>query len=65
MPLDPLGSVVQTVPQLRRGRVWCLTCGHTERVDASRCLQEGWPRHCGQTMTIDSPKEYARLTDAS
>lgn len=50
-------SIVDQVPSLSRGRVWCLMCGHTEAVDSARCLREGWPRHCGVTMTIDSPEE--------
>lgn len=51
------GRIAATVPKLRRGRVWCLTCGHTQRVNAATCLRDGWPKHCGHTMTIDSPKE--------
>lgn len=50
-------SVVASTPQLRRGRVWCHTCGHTEAVDSATCLASGWPTHCGQTMSIDSPEE--------
>ena len=55
-------AVVDTVPQLRRGRVWCTTCGHTEVVDSAQCLTAGWPTHCGYTMTIDSPAERKRLS---
>lgn len=53
-------SVVDAVPQLKRGQVWCRKCGHTERVDSATCLRAGWPKHCGETMTIDSPDEQAR-----
>lgn len=53
--------VAQVVPQLRRGRVWCITCGRSERVHAGNCLREGWPKCCGYTMTIDSPDERKRL----
>lgn len=49
--------IVEDVPSLKRGQVWCYVCGHTERVDAARCLASGWPKHCGQTMSIDSPEE--------
>lgn len=58
--------VVADVPQLRRGRVWCRSCGHSERVDSAHALSSGWPTHCGSTMTIDSPAEQARfaVTDA-
>lgn len=53
-------KVVADVPQLRRGIVWCTVCGHSERVDSARALAHGWPKHCGYTMTIDSPEERAR-----
>ena len=47
-------------PSLSRGRVWCLRCGRTRRVDPAQCLAAGWPRCCGETMTIDSPDERAK-----
>lgn len=46
--------------KLRRGQVWCRTCGHTLQVDSAHSLRQGWPKHCGFTMTIDAP-----TTDAS
>jgi hypothetical protein len=52
-------SVVESVPQLRRGLVWCATCGRSQRVDAAGALSHGWPKCCGYTMTIDSPAERA------
>lgn len=48
-------SVVDSVPQLKRGQVWCRTCGFTMSVDSDLCLQSGWPKCCGHTMTIDAP----------
>lgn len=54
-------SIVADVPQLRRGRVWCLKCGHTLRVDSATCLSKGWPKCCGETMSIDSPEEREAL----
>ena len=55
-------SIVDNVPQLRRGRVWRHTCGHTEVVNIAECLRYGWPTCCGgQTMSIDSPDERANL----
>lgn len=53
--------VVTQVPQLRRGRVWCHQCVATQRADAARCLGQGWPTCCGQTMSIDSPEERKAL----
>jgi Zn finger protein HypA/HybF involved in hydrogenase expression len=51
----------QCHPSLARGQVWCLTCGRTQKVDSAKCLQTGWPKCCGETMTIDSPEERKRL----
>lgn len=48
-------------PSLTRGRVWCRTCGRTQRVDSGACLSRGWPKCCGFTMTIDSPEEQRAL----
>jgi hypothetical protein len=42
-------------PSLRRGQVWCRSCGFTQRVDSADCLRDGWPKCCGYTMTIDDP----------
>jgi hypothetical protein len=56
-------DVVNTVPQLKRGQVWCHTCGNTQRVDSGKALQSGWPKCCGYTMSIDSPEEREALAD--
>lgn len=48
-------KIVDDIPSLKRGQVWCKECGHTEKVDSARCLAQGWPKHCGYTMTIDAP----------
>lgn len=50
-------NVVEQVPQLRRGRVWCTVCGRTHLVNSGFCMEKGWPKCCGYTMTIDSPEE--------
>lgn len=52
-------SILETVPQLRRGRVWCTVCGRTHLVNSGFCMERGWPKCCGYTMTIDSPEERA------
>lgn len=54
-------EAVSKVPQLRRGQVWCLHCGATQRVKSADCLSRGWPECCGETMTIDSPEERAAM----
>lgn len=52
-------AAVEGTPQLKRGKVWCLKCGHTQDVDSVKCLSDGWPEHCGATMSLDSPEERA------
>ena len=44
-------------PSLKRGEVRCKKCGHTQKIDSSKCFQYGWPECCGETMTIDKPKK--------
>ena len=48
-------KIVEDVPALKRGKVWCRTCGAERDVDASHCLRNGWPKCCGHTMSIDPP----------
>jgi len=50
-------TLADSHPKLQRGQVWCKTCGRAEKVDSAHCLAHGWPKCCGQTMTIDSPDE--------
>lgn len=47
------------IPQIARGRVWCHRCGNTMQVNGVGCVRHGWPRCCGETMSIDSPEERA------
>jgi hypothetical protein len=52
-------KLVDDIPQLKRGIVWCVKCGRSQSVNAAGCLAKGWPKCCDQTMTIDSPEERA------
>lgn len=52
-------DMAKSHPKLKRNRVWCRECGHSQAVDSAECLETGWPKCCGHTMTIDSPKEQA------
>lgn len=52
-------KIVADVPQLRRGMVWCRTCGRSHRVNSADALRHGWPKCHGFAMTIDSPEERA------
>lgn len=54
--------IVESVPQLKRGIVWCRKCGVSVATSSVMNLCNGWPKCCGETMTIDSPEERARLT---
>jgi len=54
-------QIAESHPSLRRGIVWCTTCGSSRSVDSSEALRSGWPMCCGYTMTIDSPEERRAL----
>lgn len=49
-------SIAQAVPQIARGKVWCVACKRMQHVDGADALRHGWPQCCGATMTIDSPQ---------
>lgn len=53
--------VVAEIPQLKRGMCWCRKCGRVSHNNANFCLRNGWPKCCGETMTIDSPEERAEF----
>lgn len=54
-------TMAKSHPSLERGMVWCTICGFSQSVSSAYALKSGWPKHCGYTMTIDSPDERARL----
>ena len=55
-------ALTESIPQLKRGKVWCKKCGRMERVDSGRAIAgKGWPECHGETMTIDSPEERAAI----
>lgn len=47
-------------PKLKRGIVWCHTCGARLIVDPADCLRWGWPTCCGSTMGLDAPEDAIR-----
>jgi len=57
--VEARANKINPTGKLRRGRVWCTECGHTQRVVNG--ITNGWPKCCGYTMTIDSPEERAAL----
>ena len=46
-------KMAKSHPSVERGQVWCRICRSTRRVDSVDALQNGWPKCCGYTMTID------------
>lgn len=52
---------IAAIPQIARGKVWCRTCGAEQSVNGVNAMRHGWPKCCGYTMTIDSPKEQSAL----
>jgi hypothetical protein len=49
-------KIVEDVPALQKGIVYCHTCKATLKVDSAACLAKGWPKCCGQTMSLDEVK---------
>lgn len=49
-------------PKLARGLVWCRSCNREQSVSSAYAMKHGWPKCCGETMTIDSPDERAHPT---
>jgi len=41
-------------------KVWCRECGQSIKVNYETCFNEGWPKCCGYTMTIDDPEKVVR-----
>lgn len=39
--------------------VWCRKCGDVRLANATVAFREGWPLHCGETMTLDKPEHAA------
>jgi hypothetical protein len=58
-------TLAKSHPSIERGKVWCKTCKRMQRVDPAQCLQSGWPKCCGYTMTIDSPQKRTALARAA
>lgn len=54
-------KMVESHPKLKRGKVWCMTCGRCQSVNSAWCIWAGWPECCGYTMTLDSPEERIAL----
>lgn len=55
----PYDDIVEDVPALKRGMVWCVRCGRSQAVNSAGCIARGWPKCCNETMAIDSPEERA------
>lgn len=53
-------TAAKSHPSLVRGVVWCTVCGKSLKVNSAHRLRDGWPKCCGQTMTLDSPEERKR-----
>ena len=60
-PTVDYDSLAECTIALRREMVWCRHCQLVQGVNVAECLQHGWPKCCGYTMTIDSPDERAAL----
>lgn len=53
-------KIANSHESLKKNKVWCRSCGKEQKVDSAVCLQKGWPKCCGYTMTIDSPDTWSK-----
>jgi len=53
-------QMAKSHPSLEWGKVWCKKCGYEARVNSAECLRRGWPKCCGETMTIDHPSTWVQ-----
>ena len=53
-------KIANSHESLKRGKVWCRTCGREQNVNSAECLRSGWPKCCGYTMTIDHPSTWKK-----
>ena len=60
--MSDMPEQIADIPQIKRGMVWCRTCGNSQKVNGISCMSNGWPKCCGYTMTIDSPEEQQALS---
>lgn len=49
-------EIATSHPSLMGGRVFCARCKTFRTVDPAKCLQHGWPKCCGATMSINNSK---------
>lgn len=47
-------SMAQCNPSLEMGIVYCKKCKRVIKTDAAECLRSGWPKCCGETMSLKS-----------
>jgi len=50
-------TIAASHPSLLNGVVWCARCRRSRKVDAAKCLREGWPKCCSATMGLEKPQE--------
>lgn len=44
-------------PRVRRAHVLCRKCGETGLADGAYALRHGWPKCCGETMSLGAATE--------
>lgn len=49
-------KIVDDVPALKKGVVYCHVCMREQKVNPAHCLAHGWPKCCQTTMSLDPPK---------
>lgn len=46
--------IASKIKKLCPSEVECDHCGYKQAVNVSKCLREGWPKCCGETMKLNS-----------
>ena len=49
---NDMGGMYESMARKMGNLVRCGTCGIERSVDPVKCLQSGWPKCCGYTMTL-------------
>jgi hypothetical protein len=46
-------NIANVVWGKEKGKVHCKECGREVEVNYAECLEHGWPKCCGYTMSLD------------
>lgn len=56
---------LNSIPQVKRGLVYCHECRRVQSFAGTNPFCDGWPKCCGYTMSLDTPEERDTLLASS